>query len=91
MVYTIIDKEVYILIRGPNFDKNFAFGCQSTKPSLSWGLFHSEIEFLYLFYFIYLFENDFYVPVVNYFSNLPCALFTLDLLIWRAIFFGQYS
>ena len=79
-----------VIIRGPNFDKNFAFGCQSTKPSLSWGLCHSEIEFLYLFYFIYLFENDFYVPVVNYFSNLPCALFTLDLLIWRAIFFGQY-
>ena len=35
---------------------------------------------------IYLFENDFYVHVVNYFSNLPCALFTLDLLIWCAIF-----
>ena len=39
---------------------------QSTKPSLTWGLCHSGIQFFILFIslFIYLFENDFYVPVV---------------------------
>ena len=31
---------------------------------------------IFLFYlFIYLFENDFYVPVVCLFSNFPCTLF----------------